>query len=274
MNTRYLKNQEGTLAYEEIGSGPLVVCVPSMGDLRAEYRFLAPMLAKAGYRVISLDVRGHGATSIRWSDYSVGAIGSDIIALIRSLNAGRAIVIGESMAAGAAVWAAAEAPELVERLVLIGPFVRGKPSWFGKLLYSILFSRPWGPAMWLWYYATLYPAQKPADFAQYSAALRANLNEAGRLEALRAMLLASKAAAEARLPEVKAPVLVLMGTKDPDFKDPAAEAQWVAQNLHGTYHLIEGAGHYPHAELPAVSAPLILEFLQTPITTKVSPYGA
>ncbi len=274
MNTHSLEHQGGTLVYDDIGSGPLIVCVPSMGDLRTEYRFLAPTLVQAGHRVISLDVRGHGATSTHWADYSVGAIGSDIVALIRSLNAGPALVIGESMAAGAAVWAAAEAPELVAGLVLIGPFVRGKPSWASKLLYSILFSRPWGPAMWLWYYATLYPTQKPADFAQYKVALRANLSETGRLEALQAMLLASKAAAEARLSDVKAPVLVLMGSKDPDFKDPEAEAQWVAHNLQGTYHMIKDAGHYPHVEMPAVSGPLMLEFLQTPSAVKVSTYGA
>ena len=146
MNTHTLQHQGGTLAYDEIGEGPLVICVPSMGDLRAEYRFLAPQLAAVGYRVISLDVRGHGTTSTRWPDYTVGAIGSDLLALIRSLNAGPAIIIGESMAAGAAVWAAAEAPQLVSGLVLVGPFVRGQASWLGKLFYSMLFARPWGAA--------------------------------------------------------------------------------------------------------------------------------
>ena len=37
MATQYLKHQNGTLAYDDTGSGPLVICVPSMGDVRGEY---------------------------------------------------------------------------------------------------------------------------------------------------------------------------------------------------------------------------------------------
>ena len=265
MSTQYLEYQGGKIAYEEAGSGPLVVCVPSMGDLRGEYRFLVPQLASAGYRVISMDVRGHGETSVGWEDHSVGAIGSDLIALIRSLDAGPATIVGASMAAGAAVWAAAEAPELVKGLVLIGPFVRGEGSWQTRLLFSALFTRPWGPAVWQRYYTTLYPTRKPADFLQYVAALRANLAEPGRMEALHQMMIASKAASEERLPHVKAPTLVIMGSKDPDFKDPEAEAQWVAKSLNARVEMVKDAGHYPHAEMPEAAVPLVLSFLQTVI---------
>jgi pimeloyl-ACP methyl ester carboxylesterase len=263
MNSQYLQQQGGTLAYDDAGQGPLVVCVPSMGDLRAEYRFLAPVLTTASYRVISLDVRGHGETSARWPDFSVGAIGSDVLTVIRNLQAGPAVIIGTSMAAGAAVWAAAEGSDCVSGLVLVGPFVRGEGTWLSNLMFSTLFARPWGPAMWLRYYATLYPTHKPADFDQYCRALQANLKEPGRQEALLKMIRASKSASEARLPRVTAPTLVLMGSKDRDFKQPEAEARWVADQLHGTYNLIEGAGHYPHAEMPEVTGALILSFLST-----------
>ena len=42
------------------GSGPLVVLPPGIGVRRQAYRFLAPMLARAGYRVakISPSVQG------------------------------------------------------------------------------------------------------------------------------------------------------------------------------------------------------------------------
>jgi pimeloyl-ACP methyl ester carboxylesterase len=53
----------------------------------------------------------------------------------------------------------------------------------------------------------------------------------------------------------------LFGTRDPDFDDPLAEARWIADQMHGEVHMIEGAGHYPHAEMPAETAALILPFL-------------
>jgi pimeloyl-ACP methyl ester carboxylesterase len=169
MSTNYLELEHGKIAYDDSGSGPLVVGVPSMGDLRDEYRFLIPQLVNAGYRVVNMDVRGMGETSVEWDDYTVAGIGADIVALIRELEAGPAIVIGTSMAAGAAVWAAAEAPELVRGMVLVGPFVRGEGTWFSNLLYSTLFTRPWGATMWLKYFSTLYPTRKPEDYAEYTS---------------------------------------------------------------------------------------------------------
>lgn len=262
MATQFLQVKDGTLAYDDTGAGPLVICVPGMGDLRAEYRFLAPKLVAAGYRVVTLDVRGHGETSVRWQDYSVAGVGADILSVARALNAGPATIIGTSMAAGAAVWAAAEEPERIAGLVLVGPFVRdtGSPL-IGRVL-AALFSGPWGAGAWTSYYRRLYPSQKPTDFEAYVAALKANLSERGRLAALRQMILASKATSEARLARVSAPTLVLMGTRDPDFPDPAKEAALVAERTRGTAKMIEGAGHYPHAEMPDITSELVLGFLR------------
>jgi pimeloyl-ACP methyl ester carboxylesterase len=240
-----------------------------MGDVRGEYRFLIPQLVSAGYRVVSMDVRGLGETSVQWSDYSVVGIGKDIIALIRELKAGPAVIVGTSMAAGAAVWAAAEAPDLVRGMILVGPFVRGDGNWFLETVFSLMFARPWGPSMWVKYYSSLYPSRKPADFDGYTAGLLSNLKEPGRLESLLHMLRASKRASEERISRVNKPSLVLMGSKDPDFKNPEAEAKWVADHLKGTYTMIENAGHYPHAEMPGVTGPLILSFVDSlPETTR------
>ena len=263
MATKFLNHENGKIAYDDAGNGPLVVCVPSMGDVRGEYRFLIPQLVEAGYRVVNMDVRGLGETSVEWEDYTVAGVGADIVALIRDLEAGPAIVVGTSMAAGAAVWAAAEAPELIRGMILVGAFVRGDGNWFLETLFSVMFARPWGPSMWVKYFSTLFPSRKPDDFAEYAAALRANLKEPGRQETLLAMIRASKRASEDRIPQVKQPVLVLMGSKDPDFKAPETEAKWVAEHLNGTYTMIEGAGHYPHAEMPEITAPLMLEFMRS-----------
>jgi pimeloyl-ACP methyl ester carboxylesterase len=117
--------------------------------------------------------------------------------------------------------------------------------------------------MWLKYYDSLYPTRKPADYDEYSAALHANLKEPGRLEAVQQMLYASKEASGKRMSQVIQPALVLMGSKDRDFKNPEAEAKRVAEALRGNYMMIDNAGHYPHAEMPEITAPLLLEFMQS-----------
>ena len=263
MNTKYLNQRNRQIAYDVEGNGPLIVCVPSLGDLRGEYRFLRPILVEAGFRVATMDVRGHGETSIKWDDFSVAGVGEDILALVRELKAGPAVVVGTSMGGGAAIWAAVEAPELIRGMILVDPFVDGEGDRFLQLLFSVMFARPWGPSMWLKYYSSLYPTSKPADFAEYTAKLYANLKERGRLEAVLQMLFASKKASGERIPQVTQPALVLMGSKDPDFKNPEAEAKRVAEALRTKYVMIENAGHYPQAEMPEITGPLIISFLQS-----------
>jgi len=261
MNTKYFKYKNGQIAYDVTGEGQLVVCVPSLGDVRGEHRFLVPLLVKAGYRVATMDVRGHGETSTDWDDFSVAGIGEDIVALVRELDAGPAIVVGTSMGGGAAIWSAAEAPELIRGMILVDPFVDGDSNRPLLFLLSMMFARPWGPAMWIKYYSSLYPTRKPADFAEYQSALYANIKQRGRLEAVMEMLHASKQASGDRMPKVTQPALVLMGSKDPDFKNPAAEAKRVAEAVRGEFKMIENAGHYPHAEMPEVTAPLMIAFM-------------
>jgi pimeloyl-ACP methyl ester carboxylesterase len=271
--TRYLDHGGGRIAFDLAGAGPLVICVPSMGDLRAEYRFLIPQLVAAGYTVATMDLRGQGESSVGWQDYSAAAVGADMLALARDLDRGPAILAGDSMAGAAAVWAAAEAPAAVAGLVLIDPVMRDASSDLGVLnraLYSALFADLWGPFVWQRFYGTLYPGQKPAGFGAYVAALGANLRQPGRMDALRRMILTPKGVAS-RLSQVTVSALIVMGTRDPDFKDPAAEARWLGEKLHAQVRLIEGAGHYPHAEQPAATGAAILAFLQT-IAAK-EPYG-
>ena len=254
----------GTLAYEDRGEGPLVVLVPGMGDLRQEYRFLAPRLVEAGHRVVSVDLRGHGGSSVGWPDYSRKAAASDLLALIDRLDAGPASLVCNSFTAASGVWAAAERPEAVAGLVLIGPFVLPQPARpLMQLLMRVLFAGPWKVAAWSWYFGTLFPTRRPVDFRAYRAALRTNLAEPGRFEALRAMMLGSEPEIADRLAEVSAPALVMMGSKDPDFADSAGEARRLADRLHAELVLIDGAGHYPHSEMPEATSAPILDFLRT-----------
>ena len=101
MQTQYFERPEGTLAYSDYGgSGELVLMLPGMGALRSEYRYLAPKLSEAGYRAVTVDLRGHGDSSVPWQIYDVPSVGDDILALIEHLNAGAAHVIGTSFSPG------------------------------------------------------------------------------------------------------------------------------------------------------------------------------
>lgn len=262
----YLTRPGGRVAYDVTGAGPLVVCVPGMGDLRSVYRFLVPALVEAGHRVATMDLRGHGDSDATFDAYDDVAAGTDILALIRELGSGPATVIGNSMGAGAAAWAAAEDPGLVTGLVLVGPFVRQVPvGAVASLAFRLALLRPWGPAAWNAWYARLYPGRKPADLDAHRAAIRKSLARPGRWAAFAATTRTSHAPVEARLGAVHAPTLVVMGGRDPDFPDPAAEAGLVAERLRGRAIMVPGAGHYPQAEYPEIVVPAVVDFLATEV---------
>ncbi len=79
----------------------------SIGDVRGQYRFLAPRLVEAGYRVVLMDLRGLGDSSAEFASYSADAVGDDMVALLQELGVDRATIIGNSASAASAVWAGA-----------------------------------------------------------------------------------------------------------------------------------------------------------------------
>ena len=254
MTLEYISHEGGSLAVEVTGQGPLVLCIPGMGETRASFRHLAPGLAARGFRVAAMDLRGHGDSSTEFTSFDDEAAARDALAIIEHLGGGPTVVIGNSMGAAAAVIAAAAHPEAVRRLVLIGPFVRETGSaaqrWLIRTMFRVLLARPWGPAVWGAYYRSLFGAQRPVDHDTHVASTTALLRRPGRWPAFQATTRTSHAPAEAALPGVGTETLVIMGDHDRDFPSPEGEAQWVADALGGRIAMIAGAGHYPMGEQP------------------------
>ncbi len=271
--TEYKDIAGGRIAYEVTGEGPLVVLSPGMADIRSTYRFLAPLLATAGYRVASVDLRGHGDSSTGWDSYGVADTASDLVEIIRELG-GPAVLVGQSFSAGSATIAAATNPELVSAVVEIAAFTRPPTFSMSAMLRDGVYRRgalllgqvalAGNVTAWGKYLDVAYPGRKPADWDTYLGALLKNLREPDRMKAARGMINASKAEAGARLADVKCPALVIMGRKDSDFVNAEAEAAAIVDLLPsgvGRYQMIEGAGHYPHAQYPQDVADAMVPFL-------------
>jgi len=263
MEISYLDRGAGRIAYDVQGEGPLVVCIPGMGDLRSAYRYLAPTLVAAGFRVATMDLRGHGDSDDGFPTYDDPAAGSDVLALIEHLGGAPALLIGNSMGAAAATWAAAEKPDAVAGLVLLGAFVRDpKVNPLLGFLMKALLVKPWGPSAWKAYYKSLYPGNRPADLDQHLATISASMRRGDHWRSFVRTTRTSHAPVAARLSDVHAPTLVIMGEKDRDWADAAEEGRFIAETLGGELIVVPNAGHYPMAEYPEQVSPAVQAFAQ------------
>ena len=263
----------GRIAYDLSGEGPLVVLLHGIGDRRQAYRFLVPLLTRAGYRVANADLRGHGESSMGWASITRTDVAGDLLALIRHLG-GPAVIVGHSISGGAATIAAAEQPDLVSGIVEINPFTKTQKVSLGGLVrirrYRRGMTRLAGTqifkslGLWMRYLDVAYPA-KPADYDDYMTALSAKLREPGRMAEFMKTGKSTPADAGAQLPNIRCAALVVMGTLDPDFADPRAEGDAIVAAMPsglGTVAMVSGAGHYPHAQSPDEVAALVIPFLK------------
>ncbi|GGO71958.1 alpha/beta fold hydrolase [Nonomuraea cavernae] len=272
--TEFLNVDGGRLAYEVSGEGPLIVLAHGMGDGRGAFRHLAPLLVEAGHRVAAMDIRGHGESSVGWPSYTRTDVAGDLAALIRHLG-GPAVVVGHSFSGGSATIVAARHPELVSAVVELGPFTRAQKIDLGGLLrnprHRSGMTRLMGAALfrsaglWKSYLDVAYPGVKPADHTEYVTALQADLRRPGRMAVVGKMGQSAPVDAGECLAGVRCRALVVMGRQDPDWPDPEAEANGIVAGMApgvGRVAMIEGAGHYPHAQYPAEVAHAVLGFLK------------
>lgn len=273
----HLTLDEGTIAYDITGAGPLVLLAHGMGDSRHSYRFMVPELVAAGYRVANVDIRGCGDSSTSWSSYERADIAADLVALVRHLG-GPAVIIGHSISGGAATIAAATAPDEIVGIVELAPFTRKQSfdivgvlrqrhvrAGMAQLLRVMMSSSLTG---WMRYLDIAIPT-KPADWVAERARIETTMGQPERMAVLHAMTKTTPADAGAMLAGVHCPVLIIEGSADPDWADPRAEGIRIVADLPaglGTVEVIEGAGHYPHTETPAAVLTLVVPFLAETLT--------
>lgn len=253
------------LAASDSGApGELVVLLPSAGSVRSEHRFLAAALQRAGYRAVSADLPGHGETPVAAS-YGVAESAASLLDLIDRLEAGPAVVVGASFSPAAAVWAAAESPGLIRGVVALSPHFERDESFKGRLanaLVPLLLRGPVAAPIWRRLYRSWYKTTTPPDLDAELGRLSAMLSEPARRRAVRDTLTAHREGVVQRMAALAVPSLVIFGSLDDHFSDPEGEAERVASLLRAERLVVDGAGHYPHAEFPDIVGSTVVEFLR------------
>jgi pimeloyl-ACP methyl ester carboxylesterase len=252
----------GMLSYQVEGTGAPILCLPSLGDTRRQYDRFAPALVEAGYRVITTDLRGMGASGGIFKSYKIETLADDVKAILDNEKIERAIVVGCSISGASAGLFALQQPERVIGQILINPLMR-TASWLQTRFLTTLLALPGiGKMTWLTYFKSLYPA-RPVD-AEYLEGVKAAINRPGAMQSVIKMCEAPRL--DERIKEMSVPTLILLGGKDPDFKDVGKEAATLREELPtARIEVFDGIGHYPQREAPEMTMPVVLDWLKATI---------
>ncbi len=127
--TQQFKSGDVGIAYEVFGEGPLVVAIHGFAsNHRVNWidTGWVTTLTEAGYRVAALDNRGNGESQKLYAPeaYAPALMARDVLNLVAHLETGSAALLGYSMGARIAAFAALAAPDTVKAVVMGGLGIR------------------------------------------------------------------------------------------------------------------------------------------------------
>jgi pimeloyl-ACP methyl ester carboxylesterase len=244
---------------------PAVLLMHGFGASLHTWEPWAQMLA-ADFRVIRFDLPGAGLTGVDpTSDYTDARSLEVVLALMDKLGVARASVVGNSIGGRIAWKLAAQHPGRVDKLVLISPdgfesagFEYGKQTHLPVMFRLMRYALP-KPVLRM----TLASAYGNRDVLTdeqvtryHDLMLAPGVREAS-IARLEQTLLEPP---EPWLRQIRVPTLLLWGAKDAII--PVANAADYQKSLpQSTLVVLPGLGHVPHEEAPAVSLPVVREFL-------------
>jgi len=117
------------LHYETQGSGTPLVFIHGLGSCLEDWEHQLAYFSKR-YRVITVDLRGHGRSDKPTAGYSMQLFASDIAMLCNALRLEPAHIVGISLGGGIAFQLAVDSPEVVRTLTI----VNSAPEVFFKTL--------------------------------------------------------------------------------------------------------------------------------------------
>ncbi|MFA6457088.1 MAG: alpha/beta fold hydrolase [Bacteroidota bacterium] len=204
-------------------------------------------------RVIAYDIRGHGESEVGTGHYSIELFVDDLFALMDHLAIPKAILCGLSMGGYIAQRAAERSPERVSGLVLCDTKSEADSNEARiKRANGIKFVQANGMKYYAQDYVKIVFASGSVDAHPESVKLIQSIIERTAPISIYGTLLAlaGRTDTTASLPNIKCPVLILVGEKD--TVTPVAASQAMKEKIPGAVmHVIPGVGHISNMENPA-----------------------
>ena len=242
--------------------GPVVCITHSLASDGGSWAEQVPALLASGFRVLRLDMRGHGGSDPVAGDYTMTQLAGDVAAVLDGLGLARVHYIGLSIGG---MIGQAFALEHGNRLIsalwcdTLPASPPGAASIWGPRMKGVREANSLAPiadASMDRYLSPAFQAENPGRWKQLRDTV-VGTTPAGYLGCSAAIL---DFDFTARLPSLRLPVLVVCG--EHDAGTPAAENRRLASLVPGArYEEIAGMRHFPNVEAPAAFNKIMLAWL-------------
>lgn len=253
------RNGDVRIGWSETGArdAPALLLLNSIGTDRALWDGMLPHLA--GYRVIRMDTRGHGASDAPAGDYTLPMLAQDALAVLDAAGAKSAVVAGVSLGGMIAMHLALDHPERVGRLIAIcTSATMDHLAWAARVdtvreggmeaIVDLAMSRFLSPA---------FVAANPRTAARIAGSLRAMAPHGyvGCGAAIRDMALID------RLHTLDLPTLVVTGSHDTSTPF-TGHGEHLLSAISGARHVELECAHLAPLEVPEALATTMIGFLR------------
>lgn len=265
-STGFLQTRQWRFHYFHAGSGRPVVLIHGGGMWLYSFRHMFAPLSRT-CSVFAPDMPGYGFTTAL-NDPQVmdtGTYGTAIREFMDCLALEKATLVGHSWGGGWSLACALQCPDRVDRIVLLDSSGLDAPDvmewellkipFLGDILLGFL-----TPGMVLRrlrrsFHDTSLVDEAMAREVYLPYTIRSNRRTQARLSRN-----LSWKGIEARLPEIRQPVLLIWGDRD-RYLDVAMTERFRSRIPHATVEILPGCGHSPHEEFPGRVVELINDFL-------------
>ena len=244
----YLSVNNVQLHYEERGADQPLVLLHGLGSSARDWQLQFDAFAP-DYRVIAVDMRGHGRSAKPRGPYSVSLFAKDTAAFMRALNLPPAHVAGLSMGGMIAFQLALDAPELLKSLVIVNSASELIPrTWAERkdLLTRLFIAHLMGMRkMGRFLGERLFPEPQQAELRRIFAERWAQNNKRAYLASFHALIGWS---VTDRLGEIQCPTLIVAG--DMDFFPLSFKQAYAAKIPRARLSVIKNSRHATPVDQP------------------------
>jgi pimeloyl-ACP methyl ester carboxylesterase len=243
-------------------TGPAVVLLHGLGSSSADWPEQRAALG-TGYRLIAVDLPGHGASPLPAGPLTIERMAADVAALLERLGEAPAHVVGLSLGACVALRLALCAPARVRSLTLVNPFARvqlGGPGDLARLglRLALLGTAPMSRVA-AHVARRLFPWPEQQELYASAVASLAATPRAAYFASMRAL---ARFDARGQLCAIRQPTLVVTGDRDTSVP-LAAKLALAAAIPRARLLVVPGSGHATPHDQPQVFNRAVLEFLSS-----------